>query len=243
MNPRAVSSIDSIRLVINNLVSISGGYYSVIGGDHFHGTGCCAGTDHIYAYINGDRVPVPPKEMLDKSTLPSHEYSDDCRDGVISPDFDMEKADQVFLENSVAFLEEHVRNTPEKPFFLYHATNAVHLPSFANKAVQGKTGAGPHGDFIYEFDQIVGELMNSLDRLGITDDTLVLISSDNGPEILSVANMRRDYDHDGARPWRGMKRDNWEGGHRVPFLARWPKGITPGSVTDQTACLCDIMAT
>ena len=70
-----------------------------------------------------------------------------------------------------------------------------------------------------------------------------MFSSDNGPEVTSVVNMRKDYQHDGARPWRGMKRDNWEGGHRVPMIARWPGRIEPGSSTDQTFCLTDVMAT
>lgn len=213
------------------------------GFDHFFGTACCCGTDHLYAFIEGDRIPVPPTGMLDKSTLPSHEYSDDCRDGLIAPGYDIEEIDQTFLAKSIEFMENHVRVTPDKPFFLYHSTNAIHLPSFASQNFRGKTDAGPHGDFICEFDQIVGDLLGTLDRLGIADDTLVMVTSDNGPEVWSVANMRRDYDHDGARPWRGMKRDNWEGGHRIPYMARWPNGIRPGSEADQTVCLCDLMAT
>ncbi len=71
----------------------------------------------------------------------------------------------------------------------------------------------------------------------------MIVSSDNGPEVGTVVNMREKYDHDGARPWRGVKRDNWEGGHRVPMVARWPGKIKPGSRTDQTVCLTDLMAT
>jgi arylsulfatase A len=69
------------------------------------------------------------------------------------------------------------------------------------------------------------------------------VSSDNGPEVTPVVRMRADYGHDPARPWRGMKRDQWEGGHRVPFIVRWPGQVTPGSTSDQTVCLTDIMAT
>ena len=119
----------------------------------------------------------------------------------------------------------------------------MHLPSFPGKAFQGKTGAGPHGDFIYEFDYVVGELLATLDRLGLAENTIVMVTSDNGPEVTSVVHMRQDYDHDGARPWRGMKRDQWEGGHRVPFVVRWPQRIAAGSESDQTVCLCDLMAT
>ena len=92
-------------------------------------------------------------------------------------------------------------------------------------------------------DYVVGELMKMLDELKLADDTLVIFSSDNGPEVTSVVNMRKTHKHDGARPWRGMKRDNWEGGHRVPMLARWPGRIEPGSETAQTVCLTDVMAT
>ncbi|MDP7131559.1 MAG: sulfatase-like hydrolase/transferase, partial [Planctomycetota bacterium] len=108
---------------------------------------------------------------------------------------------------------------------------------------KGKTKAGPHGDFIFEFDHVVGVLMKALKQHGFADNTLVIVTSDNGPEVTSVVNMRKTHKHDGARPWRGMKRDQWEGGHRVPFVASWPGKIKPGSTTEQTICLTDIMAT
>ena len=127
--------------------------------------------------------------------------------------------------------------------FLFHSAQAVHLPSFPGKDFKGKTESGPHGDFIFEFDFVVGALLKALDRLGFADNTLVMVSSDNGPEVPTVLNMRKDHRHDGARPWRGMKRDNWEGGHRVPFIARWPGKTPAGATSDQTVCLTDLMAT
>jgi arylsulfatase A-like enzyme len=213
------------------------------GFDRFFGTACCPTTDFLYAFIDGDRIPVPPAGLLNKSALPKHPYANDNRPGLIAPGFDLQEVDQLFLNKSQAFLEEHVRANREGPFFLMHATQAVHLPSFAGRGFRGNTQAGPHGDFIVQLDHIVGQLLATLDRLGVADDTLVLFSSDNGPETTTVVHMRADYDHDGARPWRGMKRDQWEGGHRVPLLARWPGRIAPGSVSQQTVCLTDVMAT
>lgn len=213
------------------------------GFDHFYGTACCPTTDWLYAYIDGDRVPVPPTQLLDKSNLPKHPYSRDNRQGMIAPDFDVEEVDMVFLDKSRKFLENHAKTSPDKQFFLLHSAQAVHLPSFPGRDYQGKTQAGPHGDFIFEFDHIVGELRNALKQNGFADNTLVIVTSDNGPEVTSVINMRKTYEHDGARPWRGMKRDQWEGGHRVPFIASWPGKIKPGSFTEQTICLTDIMAT
>lgn len=213
------------------------------GFDRFFGTACCPGTDYLYAFIEGDRIPMPPTGMLDKAKLPKHPYAHDNRNGMISPGFDLEEIDILFLKQSQEFLEQHVKSQPEKPFFLLHSTHAVHLPSFASKQFQGSSKAGPHGDFISEFDHIVGELMKTLTRLGIADNTFVMLSSDNGPETISVVHMRADFSHDGARPWRGVKRDQWEGGHRVPFIVRWPGKIAPGSSTDQTISLTDVMAT
>jgi arylsulfatase A-like enzyme len=213
------------------------------GFDQFYGTACCPATDFLYAFIDGDRIPVPPTGMLDKSNLPRHPYAEDNRDGMIAPNYDLEELDMVFLKKSLEFLNDYAKKQPEKPFFLFHSMNAVHLPSFAAKQFQGSTKAGPHGDFIYELDYIVGELIKTLDRLGMADNTVVMFSSDNGPEVTSVVNMRADYGHDGARPWRGVKRDQWEGGHRVPFIVRWPGKIASGSTSDQTVCLTDIMAT
>lgn len=213
------------------------------GFDEFFGTVCCPTTDWLYAYMDGDRIPVPPTQVIDKSNLPVHPYSRDCRPGMIAPDFDMQEVDMKFLEKSEAFLDRHVKQKPEQPFFLFHSAQAVHLPSFAGKDFRGKTKAGPHGDFIHQFDAIVGRLMKKLEELGIADDTVVMVSSDNGPELPTVHDMRTTYQHDGARPWRGLKRDNWEGGHRVPFIVRWPGGVKPGSESSQTVNLTDVMAT
>ena len=165
------------------------------GFDQFFGTACCPGTDYLYAYIEGDRIPVPPTAMLDKSKLPKHPYSDDNRAGIVAPGYDLEEVDMVFLKKSQEFLEQHKKNTPKKPFFLLHSMNAVHLPSFAAKRFQGSTKAGPHGDFIHEMDEIVGELMKTLKRLGLDNNTVVMFSSDNGTEVSTALHMRTDYGH------------------------------------------------
>ena len=213
------------------------------GFDRFFGTACCPTTDWLYAYIDQDRVPVPPTGLLDRGPLPRHPYSRDNRRGLIAPGFDLEEVDMVFLEKSVAFLEEHARRRPGKPFFLFHSAQAVHLPSFPADAFKGRTDAGPHGDFIHQLDHIAGTLLDTLERLDLARDTLVIFTSDNGPEVTTAIHMRRDHRHDGARPWRGLKRDNWEGGHRVPLIVRWPGRIPPGGTTGATVCLTDLMAT
>jgi len=213
------------------------------GFDKFYGTACCPTTDWLYAYVDGDRIPVPPTKLLDKSKLPKHPYGNDCRRGMVAENFDHEEVDLVFLDKSITFIEQHVDTSPDKPFFLYHSMQAVHLPSFAADRFKGKTKAGPHGDFIFEMDYVVGQLLKTLERLGVADNTLVMFASDNGPEVPTVLDMRRTHKHDGARPWRGVKRDQWEGGHRTPFIVRWPGKVKPGTTSDQLTSLTDVMAT
>ncbi|GAB5441383.1 MAG: arylsulfatase [Fuerstiella sp.] len=213
------------------------------GFDQFFGTACCPTTDWLYAWIEQDRVPVPPKQQLSHDGLPQHAYSYDNRRGLIAADFDLETVDPHLLKKSQQFLRQHVKQRPGQPFFLFHSMQAVHLPSFAAEQYKGRSKAGPHGDFLLEMDDIVGQLLQTLDELNIADNTLVIFTSDNGPEVTTVVNMRKDHKHDGAAPWRGMKRDQWEGGHRVPLIVRWPKRIPAGTVSNQLVNLTDFMAT
>lgn len=240
-NPVTKPGVDGVRAVDFSR-RVEGGPLDH-GFDRFFGTACCPTTDWLYAFIDGDRIPTPPAGPLDRSTLPKHPYANDCRQGVIAPDFDMQEVDMTFLQKSREFIAQHVRSSPQKPFFLYHATQAVHLPSFPGKEFRDKTQAGPHGDFISEFDHIVGALMKDVEKHGLADNTLVILSSDNGPETTAVVQMRADHGHDGAKPWRGVKRDAWEGGHRVPFIVRWPARVKAGTTSDQLVSLTDIMAT
>lgn len=232
---KGVKEIDYSRAV--------GGSPIEYGFDEFYGTACCPTTDWLYAYIEGDRIPVPPTQVVDKSTLPQHFYACDCRPGMVAPNFDLEEVDLVFLKKSQDFLKRQHEQNPDKPFFLLHSMQAVHLPSFPAKQFQGKTKYGPHGDFIYELDWVVGELMKTLKDLGMAENTIVMFGSDNGPEVPTVIDMRKTYQHDGAKPWRGVKRDAWEGGHRTPFIVKWPGVVKAGSVSDETVSLTDVFAT
>lgn len=211
--------------------------------DEFFGTACCPTTDWLYAFIEGDRIPVPPVHMVDRERHPKNVYTRDFRDGLIAPDFDIAEIDMQFLAKSLDFLDRQAKSKDGKPFFLFHSTQAVHLPSIPAAAYRGSTAAGPHGDFIAQMDGIVGKLMAKLEELDLAENTIVILTSDNGPEVPTVVHMRKDHHHDGARPWRGLKRDQWEGGHRVPLIVHWPKGIKAGSVSDQTVSLTDLMAT
>jgi arylsulfatase A-like enzyme len=139
---------------------------------------------------------------------------------------DEEMAD-VFAAKAVAFLEQH----RDEPFFLYFATHDIHVPRLPHPRFAGRSGMGPRGDAILELDWQVGEVLAALDRLELTENTLVLFTSDNGPVI---DDGYRDQavellgDHRPSGPFRGGKYSAFEAGTRVPFIVRWPRRVEPG---------------
>jgi arylsulfatase A-like enzyme len=141
----------------------------------------------------------------------------------------------------VDFIERHVADSPEQPFFLYLTPSAPHRPCMAPDITRGKSQAGPRGDLVMVVDWVVGEIVDVLERLGLTDNTLLILTSDNGAQPYDVDG--NDHGHKSCGDLRGFKSHIWDGGHREPFIARWPGRIAAGSVCKQTVCLADLMAT
>ena len=205
----------------------------------------CPTTDPLYVYIENGMVPQPASMRHRRDTLPNPggKWRWDNDEGWKAPGYEFVEADLLFFDKARAFIEEHRETTPDRPFFVVLSTQIAHAPVLPAPEFTDVTEAGPRGDFVRELDTLVGRMLDLLDSLGIDDDTLVLFNADNGPETLHVHWMRQDHDHDPAGGFRGMKRDGWEGGHRVPFLARWPGRIPAGRVSDQMTNTTDIFAT
>ena len=146
--------------------------------------------------------------------------------------------------DAIDWLEQQRDDTP---FFLYFAPVAIHFPYTPSDKTKGKSGTGLYGDWIHELDLSVGRILDTLDRMEATDDTLVIFTSDNGGVLMT----------DGERPeaeayraglrcngkWRGRKHSIYEGGFRVPFIARWPGHVQAATVCDETINLVDMYAT
>jgi len=124
---------------------------------------------------------------------------------------------------------------------LYLAFTAPHTPWLPAEEFVGKSGAGMYGDFVMTVDAQIGRVLAALEKAGLTNDTLLVFTSDNGP-VWNPADKER-LGHDSAGGLRGMKADAWEGGHRMPFIVRWPGRVKAGSVSDQTICFTDLLAT
>jgi arylsulfatase A-like enzyme len=151
---------------------------------------------------------------------------------------DEDMADTI-TSKAVAFLEKN----KDRPFFLYFATHDIHVPRVPHPRFVGKTDMGPRGDALAEFDWSVGQVLDALERLGLSQNTLVILSSDNGPVVddgYQDDAVTRLGDHKAAGPLRGGKYSLFEGGTRVPLVLRWPARIKPG-VSDALVCQVDLL--
>jgi len=204
----------------------------------------CPNTDPLYVYIENGMVKTPATVVHQRSNLPNLDgWLWDNDEGFMSVGYDFENADKIFYAKTMKFIADHLDRHPDKPFFAVLSTQIAHAPVLPAREFWGKTEGGPRGDFVWELDALVGRLLDELDRLGIDENTLILFSSDNGAETVHYHRMLREYGHNASGRWRGMKRDGWEGGHRVPFIARWPRAIPAGQVSKQMTNTTDIFAT
>ncbi|MFN9720440.1 MAG: sulfatase-like hydrolase/transferase, partial [Planctomycetota bacterium] len=150
----------------------------------------------------------------------------------------------VITTKAVNFIDRHMAAHRSQPFFLYFNPHDIHVPRVPHPRFIGSTSMGPRGDAIAELDWCVGEILNSLDQHGISKNTIVLFTSDNGP-VLNDGYVDEAVDRAGehrpAGPFRGGKYSAFEAGTRVPFLIRWPVRIAGGSTSDALVCQIDLL--
>lgn len=213
----------------------------------------------ILTYLENDKVLDPPLLWTKKKVNGNpRSYQDNARpnDYRMTPPYQEEPDGEGWIEVAPSFNDELVLETftskavdyinkaayKEKPFFLYMPITSPHLPHCTHPDFQGKTDCGNYGDFMEETDYRVGQVLDALDANGIADNTLVIFSSDNGAET-NYEYHRETYQHYSSLIYKGGKRDIYEGGHRVPFLMRWPAAINAGSIVDIPVCQTDYLAT
>jgi len=194
-----------------------------------------------YFYIQGNRAVEAPTGTIEASSSPDVSPIQGAfwRAGPIAPGFKHDEVLPQFTERAVRYLESRKGKT--EPFFLYLALPAPHTPWLPSATFRGKSAVGPYGDFVMQVDDAAGQALAALERAGHKEDTLVFFTSDNGP-VWYDADAQR-YGHRSAGRCRGMKGDAWEGGHRMPFIARWPGRIAAGSASDHPVCFTDMLAT
>jgi arylsulfatase A-like enzyme len=193
-----------------------------------------------YCFVENDRTVGIP-------TLPDTGRADGFnRPGPMVPGWKLVDILPELTRRVVKWVEAAAKS--EIPFFLYLPLTSPHYPVVPSPDFKGKSQAGEYGDFVAQTDWTAGQVLEALQRAGVADRTLVIFTSDNGPEITGEVNPGaydrvKQFGHQSMDGLRGAKRDLWEGGHRVPFIARWPGQIKPGSVSEETICHVDFMAT
>lgn len=160
----------------------------------------------------------------------------------VADDFDDVEVLGRITDKSVEWIEQHAAKKSAKPFFIYIPMTSPHKPVIPAPEFIGKSDCGAYGDFMVETDHRVGQILDALDRLNISDNTMVIFTSDNGPEK-TYKERKTVFKHHSAIHFRGGKRDLYEGGHRVPFLIRWPDAVKAGTTCDTPVCQTDLLAT
>jgi arylsulfatase A-like enzyme len=191
-----------------------------------------------YVYVENN-MPVSPADQYEPGR---NEGAVFWRPGEAMAGFDFLEVLPHLTDKAVGFIDDHAAQKPGQPFFLYFPLPAPHWPWMPTEDVVGSSGAGKYGDFTHLVDRMVGRVMQAVERSGMAENTLFIFTSDNGAEW--DASHIAEFGHYANHPdLRGKKRDIWEGGHRMPFIVRWPERVAAGSTSDQTICLTDLLAT
>lgn len=192
-----------------------------------------------YCYLENDTLTEIPSEQTHGNDLNTGYTGAFWRAGRMAPSFEFDQVLVNFKKKALSYLTTRARKS-DKPFFLYLPLSAPHTPWVPTRYFQGRSQVGSYGDFVQMVDHTVGAVMQALDSLALAN-TIVVFASDNGP-FWRPASIER-WGHRAAGPWRGMKADAYEGGHRIPFIVRWPGKIREGTVSDAPTTLANLFAT
>jgi arylsulfatase A len=190
-----------------------------------------------YLFLENDRAVEPPTETIADRVKPLY-----WRGGAIAPGFKHEDVHPTFTRKAVEVIERHAAEHADKPLFLYLPLASPHTPILPT-AGKGRSAAGDYGDFICDVDDTVGAVRAALEKAGMLDNTLLIFTSDNGFSPPAGAERIRAMGHEPCPGLRGAKTDIFEGGHRVPFIMRWPGRVEAGKVREDVAWQGDLFAT
>lgn len=194
-----------------------------------------------YVYFENDRVLEAPTDTVAAGAPTYEEGGPYWRAGPAAPGFRHIDVLPRTTARAVSFIEDNAASGSEEPFFLYIPFSAPHTPWLPTEPYEGTSEAGGYGDFTAMVDASVGQIVDALNEHDLAGRTLLVVTSDNGSYWPEEWIPRWEHRSNGS--WRGMKADIWEGGHRVPFIARWPGSIAPGTESEAIFSLVDLMST
>jgi arylsulfatase A-like enzyme len=204
--------------------------------------GIAASLDMVpYTFLRGTQVWRLPTEDRDFAMMLGRDGGR-TRKGPADPEFEAADVLPMLTKQAVTYIDRHASLKDGKPFLLYLPLASPHTPILPTKEWQGKSGLNPYADFVMQTDAAVGEVLAALEKHGLAENTLVIFTSDNGCSPQAKFPELRAKGHDPSAGFRGHKADIYEGGHRVPFLVRWPAKVKPGK-SDRLVCLTDVFRT
>lgn len=209
------------------------------GFDYYYGDGTI--NFPPYAWVENETFVELPKAIMDVNNIGYDiaEGSWEFRPGPKVEGWNPYEVLPTLTKKIVAYIKNQ---KADKPFFLYMALPSPHAPIIPNDEFKGKSEAGPYGDFMFQTDWVVGQVLKALKEKGLDKNTIVIFSADNGPEKYAFARAEK-YNHFSMGDFRGLKRDVWEGGHHVPFIVKWPGQVDAGAVSNKLVSQVDIMST
>lgn len=208
-----------------------------VGFDYYFGDGTI--NYPPYVWMENDKFLSTPTEMNNTRIVRSEVGNWQLGKGPKVSGWDFTQAPLTVTKKAVEWLHQQ---SSDKPFFLYFPMQSPHSPVLPARQFQGKSGAGAYGDYVVQTDWMAGQVLQALKDKGFDKNTLVIFTSDNGPELYAYKRIQ-DHEHYSMGNWRGVKRDLWEGGHRVPFIVKYPEKIKPNTVNHNLISQVDIMAT
>ncbi|MDZ4860928.1 MAG: arylsulfatase [Candidatus Hydrogenedentes bacterium] len=191
-----------------------------------------------FTFIENDRVAVQPTDKMGPYDEIVHVRFEGSP---MAPGWRFDEILPGLTEKAVDYI--HARAKTQGPFFLYFPMTSPHEPVAPSDRFKGRSGVAPIADFLMETDWSAGQLLKALDEAGIANNTIVIVAGDNGHSRYTQMETLTKHGHLANGPYRGHKGEIWEGGHRVPFIVRWPGKIAPNTRNNQPVCLNDVMAT
>lgn len=215
---------------------------NALGFDYYFGIS--ASLDMVpYTFIENDRVTALPTTEKTFPLMLGREGGT-TRRGPAAPGFDAADVLPALTRKAVDYIRERAADARQgKPFFLYLPLASPHTPILPTGEWQGKSGLNPYADFVLQTDASIGQVIQAIDQLGLAENTLLIATSDNGCSPQARYDELLPRGHNPSHVFRGHKADIYEGGHRIPFLVRWPATVRAGTRCDQILCLTDAMAT
>lgn len=195
-----------------------------------------------HAYVHNGKLLGDLKHISDAKEMRKF-LGNGGKLGWVDLNFKEDEVMQTFTNKAIDWMKSQKQTNPNTPFFLYFPLNAPHSPIVPSDKFKGQSNLSPHGDFCMDVDDTVGQIIAAVEAMGETENTLIVFTADNGVSPQAKLEPMEAKGHYSSYVYRGTKGTLYEGGHRVPFIVKWPKSVKQNTQSDYLMCTTDLLAT